>query len=163
MIEQKDGWFVVNVKDARWYGNSSFGKVCSFEQPDARFPETGVHLFVLEPGKPNCRYHRENAQEDFLVLSGQCKLLVNDEERQLGAWDYFHCPPGVNHVFVGAGDGPCAILMIGRRDPDKKIVYPVEPAAAQYGASVDKETASPAESYAAYDPPRPGPASDLFS
>jgi len=25
------------------------------------------------------------------------------DERRLGAWDYVHCPPGVTHVFVGAG------------------------------------------------------------
>jgi len=47
------------------------------------------------------------------VLSGECTLIVEDEERQLRQWDYFHCPAETHHVIVGAGDGPCAILMLG--------------------------------------------------
>jgi hypothetical protein len=50
-------------------------------------------------------------------------------------------------VIVGAGDGPCAILMIGAR-PDEPIRYPVSEVAAKYGASVAKETSEPDEAYA---------------
>lgn len=82
-----------------------FGKRCLFETGDP-FPQTGINLAVIEPGQPNCRYHREAAQEDFLVLSGECLLLVNGEEKRLGAWDYVHCSLGVSHVFVGAGTAP---------------------------------------------------------
>ena len=28
------------------------------------------------------------------MLSGECVLIVEDEERQLRQWDYFHCPAG---------------------------------------------------------------------
>ena len=27
-------------------------------------------------------------------------------------WDYFHSPPGTEHITVGAGDGPCVILNV---------------------------------------------------
>jgi uncharacterized cupin superfamily protein len=27
------------------------------------FPQTGVNIAVLEPGKPACRYHREEAPD----------------------------------------------------------------------------------------------------
>ncbi len=60
-------------------------------------------------------YHGEEDQEDFLVLYGECLLIVEGEERRLEAWDFVHCPPYTRHVFVGAGDGPCAILMVGGR------------------------------------------------
>ena len=30
MLEQKDGWFVVNVKDARWRGSPEFGMAANF-------------------------------------------------------------------------------------------------------------------------------------
>ena len=53
MIEERDGWFVVNVKDGHWYENASFGKVCNFESQENRFPQTGVRIYVLDPGKPN--------------------------------------------------------------------------------------------------------------
>ena len=147
MIEEKGGWFVVNVKDAGWYGTEAFGKVCSFEDPDNRFPETGVRLYVLEPGKPNCRYHRESAQEDFLVLSGRCKLLVNGEEKPLRTWDFVHCPPNVTHVFVGAGDGPCALLAIGHRPEKVEIFYPESEMARRHNAEAPEPTPDPRVAY----------------
>ena len=49
------------------------------------------------------------------MLSGECRLLVEGEERLLRPWDFFHCPAGTEHIFVGAGEGPCVILMAGAR------------------------------------------------
>ncbi len=74
----------------------------------------------------------------------------------LGAWDFFHCPAGTEHVFVGAGDGPCVILMAGARTPDEQVLYPVSELAGRYGASVKRETPSPKEAYAPFEHPRPG-------
>lgn len=146
MVEERGGWFVVSVRDAKWYGNDEFGRVCSFEMKDS-FPQTGVRIAVLEPGKPNCRYHRENAQEDFLVLAGECLLLVNGEERRLQAWDYFHCPPGVTHVLVGAGEGPCSVLMIGHRPEQHEIFYPASERARRFNAEAPEPTPDPRVAY----------------
>jgi uncharacterized cupin superfamily protein len=146
MLEEKSGWFVVNVRDGRWFGHDAFGKRCLFEK-EQRFPQTGVNLAVIEPGKPACRYHREGAQEDFLVLSGECLLLVNGEERHLKAWDFVHCPPGVSHVFIGAGDGPCAVLMIGHRPQEHELFYPESELARKYGAESPEPTADPRVAY----------------
>lgn len=147
MIEERGGWFVVNVADAPWYGTTAFGKICVFESPEERFAGTGVRVYLLEPGKPNCRYHRENAQENFLVLSGRCTMLVNGEERPLEAWDFVHCPPGVSHVFVGAGDRPCALLAIGDRPAENPLAYPASPLAAKYGAEAPEPTTDPKVAY----------------
>ena len=146
-----EGWFVVNVRDARWARNEAFG---AHVRSRARgrtpgFRQLGIKLSVLEPGKPNCLYHRESLQEDFLVLAGECLLLVEGLERQLRAWDFVHCPPDTEHVFVGAGDGPCVILMVGARADDDGLFFPVSELARRYGASVDSETASGDEAYAA--------------
>jgi uncharacterized cupin superfamily protein len=103
---------------------------------------------VLWPGEPNCYYHSEDAQEGFLILSGECILVVEEQERQLRQWDYVHCPAGTRHVFVGAGEGPCAILMIGARSEDERIHYPVSEVAAKYDGSTAKETEVPDEAYA---------------
>jgi uncharacterized cupin superfamily protein len=146
MIEERDGWFVINVKDSRWAANQAFGKRCVLEQR-GRFPQTGVGIHVLEPGKPNCRYHREEAQEDFLVLTGECLLLVNGEERRLKAWDFVHCPPGVSHVFVGAGNGPCAVLMIGHRPAKEQLWYPESELARRHGAETPEPTPEPRVAY----------------
>jgi hypothetical protein len=76
-------------------------------------------------------------------------LLVEGEERLLSQWDFFHCPAGTEHVFVGAGDGPCVILMAGARWGDWHVRYRVSELAARYGASVREESTSPREAYIA--------------
>ena len=141
-----DGWFVLHIAEAPWLRSERFGRGCRVEG-NTRFPEIGFNLRVLEPGKPACLYHRENAQEDFLVLSGECTLVVEEQERQLRAGHFVHCPAETNHVFVGDGDGPCVVLMIGHRPVREQICYPVSKAAARHGASVSQETADPSEAY----------------
>jgi hypothetical protein len=37
-------------------------------------------------------YHRERGQEDFLVVTGECLLVIEGEERRLKAWDLVHRP-----------------------------------------------------------------------
>jgi len=69
---ESDGWFVVNVADAAGMHTDRFGDACRFEVAAARFPEFGINVRVLQPGQPNCLYHRESSQEAFLVLSGEC-------------------------------------------------------------------------------------------
>ena len=153
MVEERGGWFVRNVKDATWVRNEAFGCVCAFDAEDP-FPQTGIHVYVLEPGKPNCRYHREEAQEDFLVLSGRCTLLVNGEERELETWDFVHCPAGVSHVFVGGGDGPCALLAIGHRPGggQQKLYYPESELARRHNAEAPEPTPDPRVAYSDVKP-----------
>jgi uncharacterized cupin superfamily protein len=143
-----DGWFVLNLADAVAVRNEqSGGATYPLEPAEHPFADVGVHVKVLWPGDPNALYHVERAQEGFLVLSGECTLIVEESERKLRQWDYFHCPAGTGHVFIGAGGRPCAILMIGRR-PDGPIHYPLSELAARYGASVGAETDDPDQAYA---------------
>jgi uncharacterized cupin superfamily protein len=142
------GWFVLNLPDALAVRNDETGgAVFPIEGREAPFGDFGVNVHVLQPGEPNCLYHAESGQEGFLVLSGECTLLVEEQERRLRRWDYFHCPPNTRHVFVGAGDGPCAILMIGLRPKEEELLYPVSELAAKYGASVETETNDPDVAY----------------
>ena len=143
-----DGWFVVNLEDALAVRMEKGGAMYPLETPETPFREFGARVVVLWPGDPNALYHAEGAQEGFLVLSGECTLIVEEEERPLRQWDYFHCPADTRHVFVGGGDGPCAILMIGARPEVETGRYPVSDVAAKYGASVAKETDDPDEAYA---------------
>ena len=146
-------WFVKNVRDAHWRGHEKFGSSGNFEPAPGAFEQLGVNIRVLEPGQPNCLYHSENQQEAFLVLSGECRLLVEGQERPLRRWDFFHAPAGTEHVFVGAGDGPCVILMAGARTPDEQLLYPVSELAGGYGASAEEETPDPRQAYAKFERP----------
>jgi len=108
-----------------WFESDGCGFYATFEPEDARFDQVGLGLGILRPGEPSALYHGEDAQEDFLVLSGECLLLIEGEERRLRAWDFVHCPPWTEHIFVGAGDGPCLILGVGARRTGRGIRYPV--------------------------------------
>jgi uncharacterized cupin superfamily protein len=146
---RSDGWFVLNLADALAVRNEvKGGAVYPLESQRARFSDFGVNVRVLWPGEPNAMYHSETGQEGFLVLSGECTLIVEEQERTLRQWDFFHCPPGTSHVFAGAGDGPCAILMIGLRPEVETLRYPVSQVAAKYGASVAEPTEDPEAAYA---------------
>ena len=149
LIPEDAGWFVLNARDARWL-EGTLGAYCAWEGPDAaRFPQVGINLNVLEPGVPMAMYHRENSQEDFLVLAGECVVVVEGEERPLRQWDLFHCPSGVPHTIVAAGDGPALVLAVGARGTgeDQDLAYPVDPVAQKHGAGVAKETSLPSEAY----------------
>ena len=160
MLEEKDGWYVINLRDAPWYGSAAFGAMCGIEDHRRPFPDVGVRLYRLDPGKPNCRYHRESSQEDMLVLSGRCRLLVNDEERSLGTGDFVHCPPGTSHVMIGDGDAPCTVLMIGHRPRDQQLWYPANERARRVGAEAPEPTADPRVAYADLAPREPVEAPD---
>jgi uncharacterized cupin superfamily protein len=147
LVPQGEGWYVLNTREAQWM-EGDFGAYTRFEG-DVRFPQLGINIGVLQPGQPACMYHGEDNQEDFLVLTGECLLLVEEEERRLKAWDFVHCPPWTKHVFVGAGDGPCAILAVGARG-SRDIVYPESALAQSHRAGVERETPAPEEAYASF-------------
>ena len=155
LVPHGGGWFVVNAREARWWHSDTFGSSCTFEG-DLRFPDFGINIQVLSPEEPNCMYHGENAQEDFLVLAGECLLLIEGEERVLKQWDFVHCPAWTEHVFVGAGSGPCAILMVGARPRPEELRYPVVDVARKHKAGVAKETSSGDEAYAPFPRPTEG-------
>jgi uncharacterized cupin superfamily protein len=166
LVPADDGWFVLNAADAAWVGNPDFGWRCSFEangpalreSPELEqvlLPQLGFRLHVLEPRKPSGLYHAESEQEDFLVLAGECLLVVEEEERHLRAWDFVHCPPGTRHVFVGT-DRACVLLMTGARAHEGTILYPLSEAAARHGAAAAAETSSPHEAYAPHPHWQPG-------
>jgi quercetin dioxygenase-like cupin family protein len=155
------GWFVVNVRDAAWVTNEAFGARCLFEadvpalreRPDLepqRFQQLGFRLAVFGPGQPSGLYHADSAEEDFLVLGGECVARIAGEKRSMTQWDFLHCPPGTHHAFVGAGEGPCVLLMVGSRVAGRTFDYP------EQGAT------SSLEAYVGYPHWRPGPRPGAF-
>jgi uncharacterized cupin superfamily protein len=156
LLPEGDGWFVLNVGDAAALHSDRFGTSSRFERrPNVELPEFGVNVRLLQPGQPASLYHRENAQEVFLVLSGECVAIVEEQERRLRKGDLLCMPPGTAHVLVGAGDGPSAVLMAGTRKDPEELLYPVSAAAARYGASAERETPDPDDAYGDTRDPRP--------
>ena len=151
-----DGWFILNLGEMPWETIPGYGVWRGFDWANER-PGVGVHVHVLQPGETNGYYHAEEAQEGFIVLSGECLAIVEGEERRLRAWDFVHCPGGTAHIFVGAGDGPCVIFMAGARAHRGSGAYTRSEAALRHGAGVETETAESREAYAPFPKWRPGP------
>ncbi len=155
MIEGRtEGWFVGNVREMRWQENE-LGATCEFDKHRERFDEFGVNLTVLRPSQPMTMYHRERYQEGFLVMRGECLLIVEGQEVPLHQWDYFHCPADVAHAIVGAGDGLSIVLAIGSRIGPDVILYPRDETALKHRAGVEQTTPHPNEAYASFTRPAP--------
>jgi uncharacterized cupin superfamily protein len=159
LVPNGDGWFVVNAREARWRDCEGLGLRCFFEgQPG--FPQLGISLYVLAPGEAMGMYHWEADQEDFLVLDGEALLIAEGEERPLRRWDFVHCPARTNHVIVGAGERPCAVLAVGARVDSigpNWGGYTVDAAALRHGAGVERPTTSPGEAYTRFPAPESTP------
>ncbi len=155
---QSAGWFVVFARESRWL-HSELGAYCGFEgEGDAQFDQLGFNLNVLPPGTPMAMYHEEPGQEDFLVLRGECLLIVEGEERPLRQWDFVHCPPETRHAFVGVGDEPCVILAASSRQFQKDGpwgFYCADEIARRYNASAPEDTQDGDVAYGRFPPSRP--------
>src|SRR5262249_34043876 len=151
-----EGWFVVNVRDAAWMVNDHFGGGCVFESREGPFRQLGVNVQTLAPGQPNGLYHSEQAQEDFLILAGECTLLVEGQERRLRAFDFFHSPAGTEHILVGAGDSTCVFVAVGARPENEGLHSPQSDLAARYNAGAAESTPDAGVAYAPFPRTRPG-------
>lgn len=147
LVPEGEGWFVLNLRDASWDTMPGRGAWTAWQAKGVP-QQFGIGVHVLMPGDAPGRYHAESDQEGFLVLAGECILVVEGEERRLRQWDYFHCPPGTAHITIGAGEEPCPILMVGARTPGKVIDYLVDPVAAKHEVVVPEPTRSPRDAYA---------------
>ena len=148
LVPEGEGWFVLNARDVTWITSAERGQDTDFEGRQ-EWAQLGFRIQVLSPGQRGI-YHGERGQEAFLVVSGECVLVIEGEERRLKQWDFVHCPPWTKHTFVGTGDRPCAIVMVGNRVNGFEVVYAVDEVAAKHDASVLEETSKPDEAYARF-------------
>ena len=158
LVPKGDGWFVLNAREAEWWTlRTGGGVLCDFEGEGVGgagyFPQFGINLTLLEPGRSMTMYHWEVDQEDFLVLSGEALLVIEGEERTIRQWDFVHCPLGTNHAIVGAGTAPCLVVAVGARERPKAQqwgAYTVDATALLHGAGVESETTRGSEAYARF-------------
>jgi uncharacterized cupin superfamily protein len=162
LVAGGEGWFVLNVREGRWFDRGPRGLVWYAESESVEFAQLGLNIFVLGPGQPMSMYHWEADQEDFLVLSGEAVLIVEGEERPLREWDFVHTPPGVPHTIIGAGEGPCAIIAVGSRTSTGEDwgAYPLDEAAKKHDAAAEEETNDPKVAYARFPAREPTPYRD---
>jgi uncharacterized cupin superfamily protein len=156
------GWFVVNTREGRWLHNDMCVSCRFGGEGPAHFDDLGVGLYWVRPGRPMSLDHHEAGQEDFLILRGECVLIVEGQERLLKTWDFVHCPPRTPHAIVAAGNEPALVLAVGARKEKGSARYPVDPVAIRHGAGVPDPFTSPEEAYSRFGEPRRGPAPQIF-
>jgi uncharacterized cupin superfamily protein len=158
-VPTTDGWFVLNVRDARWSRRPGMGHSCALTgrdeyEAETFFPMLGMSVKVVPEGEPSTTYHWETEQEDFLVLAGEGLAIVEGQERAVKQWDFVHCPPGARHAFVG---GPLVLLCASSRQFQKDGpwgYYCADDVAAKYNASSPEDTQHGSIAYARFPPSR---------
>ena len=162
LVPKTVGWFVLDVRKARWSDKPEQGWSVSLTgrdeyEAETFFPMLGMALRVARAGAVTTTYHWETEQEDFLVLSGECIAIIEGEERQLRRWDFIHCPPGTKHAFVGVGDEPCVLLCASSRQFQKDGpwgYYCYDETAERYNAASPEDTQDGEIAYARFPDPR---------
>jgi hypothetical protein len=81
LVPEGEGWFVVNARDVTWISSEERGQDTDLEGRQ-EFTQLGFRIQVLLPGQRGT-YHGERGQEDFLVVSGECVLVIEGQERPL--------------------------------------------------------------------------------
>ena len=163
VVPHGEGWWIANARDMRWVKRDGRGVQVPFtgwtaEEAEGFHRMLGVNLVVLGPGEPQSVYHRETDEEGFLILDGEALLLVDGEERPLRKWDYFHCPVGVSHTIIGAGDRGCVVLAASSRvnqGTDNWGAYTVDEVALKHGVGMDEETPDAGLAYSRWKPSEP--------
>ena len=150
LVPAGPGWFVLNAREATWIRSESAGRT-----PSSRARRSSASSASASRSSAPASAASTTASAARRTSSSSpasASSIIEGEERRLKAWDFVHCPPWTNHVFVGAGDGPCAIVMVGNRVGGFEVVYAANEVAAKYEASVPKDTSSPDEAYAGFGP-----------
>jgi len=158
LVAAGKGWFVMNVRNARWSDKPGQGYACSVTgrdeyEAETFFPMLGMAIRVMGPGDVSTTYHWETEQEDFLVLAGECIAIIEGQERRLKQWDFVHCPPEAKHAFVGAGEGLCVMLCASSRQFQKDGpwgYYCFDETADKYNAASPEDTQDGSIAYARF-------------
>ena len=162
LVAAEPGWFVMNVRDGRWWEKPGQGfsiPLTGDDEYEAEtfFPMLGMAIRVMKRGDVGATYHWETEQEDFLVLAGEGLLIVEGEERPLKQWDFVHCPPETKHAYVGTGDEPFVLLCASSRQFQKDGpwgYYCYDETAERHNAASPEDTQKGSIAYARFPPSR---------
>lgn len=92
------------------------------ELGEAHFPREeldveslGLAYHVFKPGRRSAFGHRhENAEEVYVVLSGDGRIRLDDETVEIGELDAIRVAPEITRAFE-AGPGGLSVLVFGSR------------------------------------------------
>jgi len=111
------------VEDSAVKGGFSEHQEARFAFGDLEAEQTGIALEVVKPGKRNAFGHRhENAEEIYVVLSGEGRMRLDDEIIEVAPMDAIRVSPSVTRAFEAGSDGLEIIVFGPRHEGDGEIV-----------------------------------------
>jgi mannose-6-phosphate isomerase-like protein (cupin superfamily) len=111
------------VEDSAVKGGFSDNQEARFAGGDLDAEQTGIALEVVKPGKRHAFGHRhENAEEVYVVLSGNGRMRLDDEIIEVGPLDAIRVSPQVTRAFEAGPDGLELLAFGPRHEGDGEIV-----------------------------------------
>jgi mannose-6-phosphate isomerase-like protein (cupin superfamily) len=100
------------------------------ETQEARFPwrdldaeKTGFAYHVVKPGQRQAFAHRhQQAEEIYVVLSGQGRMKLDDEVAEVGPLDAIRVAPSIARAFEAYDDGLELLAFGPRHEGDGEIL-----------------------------------------
>ena len=77
----------------------------------------GFHIIEVPPGKESTEYHVHYFEDECTyVLSGAGKVVIGDDEIEIGAGDFIGYPAGGEaHTMINTGDEVLKCIVVGER------------------------------------------------
>jgi uncharacterized cupin superfamily protein len=90
----------------------------------------GVNQETIEPGGRSSMPHAHSHEEEFVyVLRGTPTLWLDGYVKALapGSCAAFPAGTGIAHTFLNESSSPIQLLIVGIRDPEDRVFYPLNP------------------------------------
>lgn len=101
------------LEEQRRFSSEKMVKTCLFET--GRF---FCDLYCFEPGQIQKPHSHSNSDKVYVVLEGQGRFRVGEEERDLGVATAILAPAGVEHGVVNLGTGRLVVLVFMAPKPE---------------------------------------------
>jgi len=120
------GYTIKNLRDVKdmapEFGFSD-NQEARFAHGDLGAEATGLALQRVKPGKRHAFAHRhQQAEEIYVVLSGEGRVKLDDEIRDVRQLDAIRVAPSVTRQFEAGADGLELLVFGARRERDAEIV-----------------------------------------
>jgi len=66
----------------------------------------------IDPGGEADEHSHADEDQAFLILGGECRFWLDDEESRLGAGDFVFVPKGIKHRVISVGQEALRLLVI---------------------------------------------------
>ena len=151
--ELTDSYFVANVRALRWQENR-LGATCEFDKHRERFPEFGINLTVLQPGRPMTMSPRALPRR---VPRTSRRVPADRQGPGSAARAVGLLPLSARRCACDRGGGHATVPRLGRRQPDRPRRDPLSAGrdGIEVRRGVEQETPHAREAYGRFTRPAP--------